>query len=114
MKLDRTRRLLLGALTLLPLAAIAVLIGAMSVVFSSYEEKEAGRLVFSFFPLLFASVLVLNLLVYSLIAFYVYFIVKADGFSPLKKTLWIIAVFLGHVLAMPVFWFLHVRRSDDG
>jgi hypothetical protein len=43
--------------------------------------------------------------------FYVVYLFKTDRVPVEQKALWATVIILGHMLAMPVFWYLHVWRE---
>jgi hypothetical protein len=71
------------------------------------------------FLLLFAAHFATILLMFGLIAFYIVFLFKTDRVPQDKKALWAAVLFLGNMLAMPVFFYLYVwpdewpRRTND-
>jgi hypothetical protein len=42
---------------------------------------------------------------------YVVYLFKTDRVPVEQKALWATVIILGHMLAMPVFWYLHVWRE---
>jgi hypothetical protein len=51
------------------------------------------------------------LLVFILIAIYIVHIFRTDAVSQDKKALWAVVIFLGHVFAMPVYWYLYIWKK---
>lgn len=47
---------------------------------------------------------------YCLVAGYIYYIVKTNVIPKSKKTLWAVIVFLGNMIAMPIFWYLYIWK----
>ena len=64
------------------------------------------------FLLLFAAHFATILLMFALIAFYNVFLFKTDRVPQDKKALWAAVLFLGNMLAMPVFFYLYVWPDE--
>ena len=101
-------------LTLVPIVYLVYFmsyVGAMPTHGSFIEQRERfDRL----FVLHFATIVCSWLLVAS----YLVYLFKTS-FVPLeKKVLWAVVLFLGNMVAMPIFWFLYVwaplNRRDSG
>lgn len=54
------------------------------------------------------------LLIFGLIVSYIVYLFKTEYVSKDKKALWAVVLFMGNVLAMPIFWFLYVWRPSIG
>jgi EamA domain-containing membrane protein RarD len=50
---------------------------------------------------------------FALLAIYVRLLFKTERVPTDKKTLWAVVLFLGNMLAMPVFWYLYVWREPE-
>jgi hypothetical protein len=64
------------------------------------------------FLVLFAAHLLTMVLMVGLIAFYIVYLFKTDRVSQDKKALWAAVLFLGNMLAMPVFFVLYVWPDE--
>ena len=51
--------------------------------------------------------------VFSLIAIYIIHVFKTDRIPRDKKVLWAVVLFLGNMLAMPVYWYLYVWKDPE-
>ena len=49
----------------------------------------------------------------ALIAVYVIHLFKTDRIAPDKKALWAVVLFLGNILAMPVYWYMYIWREPQ-
>lgn len=111
MPLSRPIKLLLGLLTLWPMVYMFLF---MAFVLTTIIWAELGRGArhTSGFPvgilLLFSAHVGTILLVSALAVFYVVYLVKTDRVPEDKKALWAAVIFLGNMLAMPVFFYLYV------
>ena len=66
----------------------------------------------SFAPLMLVHSAIV-LLVMGLLAFYLWFLFDTDRIAADKKPLWAVVLFLGNVIAMPVFWYIHIWKPTD-
>ena len=73
----------------------------------SMMDLDLGRDQFDF---MFTIHMIMMLVIWGLIASYVVYLFKTDYVAKEKKALWAVVLFLGHMLAMPVFWYLYVWR----
>ena len=64
------------------------------------------------FLVLFAAHFATILLMFALIAFYIVFLFKTDRVPQDKKALWAAVLFLGNMLAMPVFFYLYIWPDE--
>ncbi len=48
---------------------------------------------------------------FALLAVYIRLLFKTDRVPADKKSLWAVVLFLGNMLAMPVYWYLYVWRE---
>jgi hypothetical protein len=51
--------------------------------------------------------------IFILLGIYVVNVFKNDHVSKDKKALWAVVLFLGNVIAMPVYWYLYIWKEDD-
>lgn len=124
MTLSRPIKIVVGVFTAWPLLYIVVFFAFiagtmfwMSQSASGDESHSSGPPVGLF--LLFAAHFATILLMFGLIAFYIIFLFKTDRVPQDQKALWAVVLFLGNMLAMPVFFCLYVwpeewpRRKGD-
>ena len=111
MPLTRPVKLLVGLLTLWPILYMFLF---MAFVLTTIIWSEIGRGTQHVpgFPvgmlLLFGAHLGTMLLMSALTVFYVVYLVKTERVPQDKKALWAAVIFLGNMLAMPVFFYLYV------
>jgi hypothetical protein len=48
-----------------------------------------------------------------LLGIYIVNVFKNDRVSKDKKALWVVVLFLGNMIAMPVYWYLYIWEEDD-
>jgi len=110
-------KLVIGALTALPLLYMlpffTFIIGTMfwiSMMPGEGGSHSSGPPVA--FVALFAAHLVTMMLMFGLNVFYIVFLFKTDRVPQDKKALWAAVLFLGNMLAMPVFFYLYVWPDE--
>jgi hypothetical protein len=90
----------------------------MALFFASFAFTVGGgshsSVVFDNFAILMAIHLGVMLLMFALITFYIVFLFKTDRVKTEMKAVWAVAIFMGSVIAMPIFWFLYIWPSHDG
>jgi len=109
--LSKTKKLLLGAATVLPsiillstILLIAVFLLPNSICLKRYWEFEK-RLAFLLISFLLAALTIGNC---AIAAFYLKRIDKMESIPADKKKLWRRMILLTSSLSMPIFWYLHV------
>lgn len=55
----------------------------------------------------------LKMLEIIILIIYVRYLFKTDRVAQDKKTLWAVILFLGNMIAIPVFWYLHMWRPAN-
>ena len=68
-------------------------------------DKEPG-IVQILFPLHFLTMLIL----FGLLIFYVVNVFRNALIESDKKVLWLIVIFFGNIIAMPVYWYIHIWK----
>jgi hypothetical protein len=65
-------------------------------------------------PLMFKIILPLHLLtmveMMGLMAIYIIHLFKTENVASDKKALWAIVIFMGNILAMPIYWYLYIWK----
>lgn len=65
------------------------------------------------FAFVFAGQFIMMLWIMALLVLYIVHLFKNQNIPNDKKALWAIVIFLGNVLAMPVYWFIYIWRSPE-
>ncbi len=112
MTLTRPTKLLVLALTVLPLIYIALFVA--NVVYA-VSASPLGDPLLTDFGILFGVHLAVMLLMMALLAFYVVFLFKSSDVRNDMKAVWAVVLLFGGPIAMPVFWYLYVwnARSNE-
>ena len=107
MKLDRAAKVLIGVATLWPL--VYMLLFAVS--FVAMAMKAGGGLIR--FETLFLLHLFTIVWIFVLLVFYIVYLFRTERVSQDKKVLWAVVLFLGHMLAMPIFFWLYIWPGNS-
>jgi len=117
MPLSRPLKVAIGMLTAWPLVYmfvfIAFIAGTMfwiGVMAPGDGSHSSGPPVA--FLALMAGHLATTMLMLGLTAFYIVFLFKTDRVPQDKKALWAVVLFLGNIIAMPVFFYLYVWPDE--
>jgi hypothetical protein len=117
--MKKSNRILLGIATVWPFIYIALFMGSMFLSLfltrggASGGGAPEGRGLPIFFVLIFALHFLTILWIWALIAFYIYNVFKNDRVEKDKKVLWAVVLFMGNIMAMPVYWYLYIWRDDE-
>ncbi len=66
-----------------------------------------------FFLIILPLHLLTMLSVLALTVFYIVNVFRNDRVEKDKKALWAVVIFLGHVIAMPVYWYFYIWRKPS-
>lgn len=105
--MNRVLAAILGALTVVPLVYMAYFFW-MASHFMSAGASQPGEN--DAFEHLFALHVGTMLLIVGLLAFYVPYLFRTNRVPQEKKSLWAIVLFMGSVIAMPIFWYHYIWK----
>ena len=104
MSLTRPIKLLIGLVTAWPLLHMFIFMGTiLAAIIGDPDDAMAA-----WFTLIIVLHFITILIIWGLLAFYVMYLFKTDRVAQDKKALWAVVLFLGNVIAMPVFFWLYV------
>lgn len=107
MRLSKRAKLFVIIATIMPVVLVALL-GFLAMVGPTADQIIIGN------SGIFMTIdLTLRFLMFGLITFYLIFLFKTDSVKSNHKALWAIALVMVAPVAMPIFWYLHVRPSDE-
>ena len=98
--MNRTKQLLLGLVTVLPLVYLVYFMIAMfklRIPFDLMIKMQLG-----------AAVVIIALLIY-----YIRHVYTSKVLQDNKKTMWLIILFFGYPISMPVYWYLNIWKSES-
>jgi hypothetical protein len=108
--MQKPGKIVLGAATLWPFIYMFIFFGFIlcSILFMRGEPSGA-------FPVSFAVIFVLHLftmlLTMGLTIFFIVDVFRNARVDKDKKVLWAIVIFLGNMIAMPIYWYLYIWKE---
>lgn len=114
MDLSRTKKLFLGFLTIWPWIYIpCFMILVFSMVFFGQGMMESSDgppiLMLLIFPIHFLTIFS----IFLLMGFYVYHVIKNKSIDDDKRLVWILALFFGNMIVMPVYFYLNIWKESE-
>jgi magnesium-transporting ATPase (P-type) len=106
--MSRSRKILLGALTAWPVVYFFVFLAFFVNAWNSQGEEPAG------FTAILIAHLITMLVIMGLLVFYIVHVYRSARVPDDKRVLWAVILFLGNMIAMPVYFFLYIWRASDG
>lgn len=103
--MGKTEAMLLGLVTAIPLAYMLFFFLVILLLASGAGTPSDRSFTFIFVLHVLAIVLI-----WMLIAFYIWHLFRTDLVSSDKKALWAVVLFLGNMIAMPVFWYIYIWK----
>lgn len=115
MRLSRRLKIILGVVTLWPFIYVVIAFAGMltTALFLGLGETQPTRMPLPVI-LMIVGHLITMFIIIALITFYVVYLFTTDRIRQDKKALWAVVLFLGHILAMPVFFVLYVWPEESG
>ncbi len=107
--MSKAKKILLGLFTIWPIIYMFLFFAlAISMIFtvdSSSNQIPPALL------LIFPLHLLTMLLIVILMIIYIRDVFKSGHIAQDKKTLWAVVLFLGNMIAMPIYWYLHIWKE---
>jgi hypothetical protein len=111
--MSKTMKLLLGLVTLWPFAYLILfflLIFSM-ILFIGPGQGDPGSGPPRALALIFPLHLLTMLVIAALTVFYIVNVFRNERVVKDQKVLWAVVLFLGNVLAMPIYWYLYIWKE---
>jgi magnesium-transporting ATPase (P-type) len=109
MRVNRPVAILVALLTLAPWAYLVFFFSHFMTGFPSFQNAaQPPEQFFRDFDTIFRLHMIVIVLILALMAFYIVHLFRTDRVPGDKKALWAVVLFLGNLLAMPVYWYLYV------
>jgi hypothetical protein len=111
MRITKPVAILIGLATIWPLVYIFIF---FAVIFGSFVAGTSPRApggTFESFQVLMVAHVGTMLISAGLLTFYIVHVFKNPALAGDRRTLWAVVLFLGNVIAMPIYWFLYVWRE---
>jgi len=98
-------RLFFGVLTVLPLAYMAYFMWRMPFISSAQPPSRAE------FDSFFRIHVTATLAIFAIIGICIVYLFRTDRVPQAKKALWAVVLFMGNMIALPIFWFIYIRPA---
>ena len=112
--MNKTLKILLGLVTLWPALYMVIFFAFVFSAFLFVSSSEGGD---PGFPLSFMIIFPLHLLtmivIVALTIFYIMNVFKNTRVEKDKKVLWAIVLFMGNLVAMPIYWYLYIWKDSE-
>ncbi len=109
---SRFTTVVLGLLTVWPILYFVLFMGFMAFAFASIGSGGKGK-PFEAFWLIFPLHIATMLLMFALTATYVVHAFRTDRIAGDKRVLWVVVLFLGNMIAFPIYWYLYLWRPEE-
>ena len=115
MRLNRPVALFVAVLTLAPWGYFVFFFSHFLSRFPTLPNAaQPPEQFFQEFNMIFRIHMIVMALVLALMAFYIVHLFRSDRVPGDKKALWAVVLFLGNLLAMPVYWYLYMWPKANG
>ena len=118
MRLSRSLKILIGVLTCWPIVHIFLFVAVIATTMFWFSGSHGGTGSHSSGPpiafmVLMAFHLATMLSIFALTTFYIVYLFKTDRVAVDKKALWAVVLFMGNLVAMPVFFYLYIWPDEE-
>jgi hypothetical protein len=113
MSMSKPVKVLLGIATAWPLVYVGLFMFAIfgMMILEFYAPTVSSDEMPIWFFVLFAGYFLTFIWMMGLIVIYILHLFKTDRVPKDQKALWAVVIFLGNMLAMPVYWYLYIWRE---
>jgi heme/copper-type cytochrome/quinol oxidase subunit 2 len=112
--MKKSTKILLAIATIWPF--IYMIFFFVVIFFSFFFMPRGGTAEGGAFPALFMIIFPLHfltmLLIMGLTVFYMVNVFRNDRVEKDKKVLWAVVLFMGNMIAMPIYWYLYIWRDE--
>lgn len=110
-KPKRSTVVVLGLLSLWPFLYMGLFFAFFAFSFVWFQSRKGGDP--DFFKYIFPLHCATMLLMFALIAVYIVHLFRTDRIPADKKALWAVVLFLGNMMAFPIYWYLYLWRQPQ-
>jgi hypothetical protein len=106
----------MGILSVWPFLYLILFLSMMVFTFASFGAAGTGKPpghTFDLFKYIFPLHIATMLLMFGLSAAYVIHAFRTDEIESDKRVLWVMVLFLGNMIAFPIYWWYFVRPSRE-
>lgn len=109
-------KLILGLATLWPLVYMFIFMAFwfyMVLGIASQSEERTSASIPTWFVAIFVMHGITMLVIFALLVIYIVNVFRNDRVAKDKKALWAVVLFLGNMIAMPIYWYLYIWPSNE-
>ncbi len=110
--MSKPAKVILGIATLWPPVYLVIFIGFWFYLVLSITSQGGSGLPFGVIAIFVLHGFTM-LWTFALIAIYIYNVFNNGRVANDKKALWAVVLFLGNMIAMPIYWYLYIWRDRD-
>ena len=112
-----SKKIILGIATFWPTFYIIIFfLFVLSQFFTAFSIGKFGtapNVIFKIFPIIFGLHFLTIILMIVLLFTYIRNVFNNKRIAQDKKTLWIIVLFFGNFIAMPIYWYLYIWKEPQ-
>jgi hypothetical protein len=105
--MKQSSKILLASATIWPFVYMLLFVG---MIFFSFLSGEGGSNVL--WGLIIPLHVLTMLLIFALMTFYIVNVFRNDRVNKDMKLLWVVVLFMGGLIAMPIYWYLYIWPTD--
>jgi hypothetical protein len=112
--MSRGKAIALAVFTIWPIVYMVLFMGAMFwMVMSDFSGGGHSGRPPTLFLIIFPLRLLTMLEVFALLVICIVHVFKTDRVPQDQKALWAVVLFMGNVIAMPIYWYLYIWRAPE-
>ena len=108
--MNRVKAILIGLATCWPFLYMSVFVATFVSSFFSIASKGGESLLGRHFAVFFGLHILTMLVSLGLMIYFIVHLFRSSSIPNDKKPLWAIILFMGGIVAMPIYWFLHIWK----
>src|SRR3989338_7739241 len=111
--MSKNKKIILGIATLWPIVYIFLfIIATFGMIFIPTVNGESENFAIAF-SIIFALHLLTMFLIFAFLIVYIRNVFKNNSVPSEKKALWAVVLFLGNMIAMPIYFYLYIWKDFD-
>ncbi|HXD29962.1 MAG TPA: hypothetical protein VN643_02520 [Pyrinomonadaceae bacterium] len=109
--MKQSSKILLAAATVWPFLYMLLFFGFIMLTFLTATNNPGGGGPVVLFAVIFPLHILTMLLIMALTVFYIVNVFRNDRVVKDMKVLWAVVLFMGSIIAMPIYWYLYIWRE---
>jgi len=113
--MTKSKALVLGGFTLWPIVYMVLFMVVMfsQVLMMDFENQAPSGHMPTMIKIIFPLHFLTMIWIFVLVAIYIRHIFKTEAVPQEKKALWAVVIFMGNMVAMPVYWYLYIWKKIE-